>query len=130
MASFDEMLAQGKRQFDTLYKGARPGNSAAAPVAPVGASPVIRQLNERFGSDWRYEIASRQREGDEAIVLCKLTIKGGTVKTQFGRARLSGGPVSGSAGGLRFRLEAPAADEDDAFRRATEDALAKCLELV
>ena len=46
-------------------------------------------LNERFGSDWRYEVAEQQRDGDEAIVLCKLTFgKEGAVRTQFGRAKI------------------------------------------
>ena len=62
----------------------------------------MRRLNERFGNDWRYEIAEQQRDGDEAIVLCKLVLgKDGAVRTHFGRARISEGPVAGASGGVR-----------------------------
>ena len=73
----------------------------------------------------------QQGEGDEAIVLCKVFIAD-TVKTQFGRAPIGGGVVAGSSGGVPFRLGAADSgiEEAKAFRRATEAALAKCLELI
>jgi len=93
----------------------------------------VRRLNERFGDGWHYEIAARHCEGGEAIVMVKLTIaKTGAVKTQFGRAKLDGGPVEGKSGGVSFRLaDNPSNDmEADAYRRATEEALTRCAELV
>jgi hypothetical protein len=93
----------------------------------------MRRLNERFGSDWRYEITEQRRESGEAIVLCKLTFgKDGAVRTQFGRAAFSYGAVTGAADGVRFSLGAggSTADERDAFRRAAEAALMNCIELI
>jgi len=89
---FNDLLAQNRKQFDALYRGGRPhtGEPAAAarsavaeprgavPPSPTPSilldpqSPAIRRLNERFGNDWRYEIAEQRRDGEEAIVLCKL----------------------------------------------------------
>ncbi|HYM01907.1 MAG TPA: hypothetical protein VET85_03110 [Stellaceae bacterium] len=142
---FDDMLAQNKQRFDDLYRGARP--AAATPAAPAAAPPAApapsgfdreqsvtaRRLTERFGNEWRFEILSRQRDGDEAIVLVKLTVgKEGTVRTQFGRGKFPGGPVSGASDGVRFRLEvaSTAQDEARAFRRATEAALKNCADLL
>jgi hypothetical protein len=151
---FDDLLAQSKKRFDDLYRGGRPHAGAAAaaaagalgqerrarapaPAAPAPRfdpdSPAARRLKERFGDDWRYEITERQRLGDEAIVLCKLKFgKEGAVRTQFGRAKISAGPVSGASGGVRFRLEGAAAaqDERDAFRHAIEAALLNCVEMI
>jgi hypothetical protein len=153
-AIFDDMLVQNRKRFDDLYRGGRahPGESVAGAksaaggardTVSLGATPsalldpasslAVRRLNERFGNDWRYEIASRQRDGDEAIVLCKLIFgKEGAVRTQFGRAKFSRGPVTGTSGGVRFRLDAGNAEQDerDAFRRATEAALINCIDLV
>jgi hypothetical protein len=145
---FEDMLAQNKRQFDDLYRSPRSGTAAPshagwdrakvpASAAPPSArldpdSPAARRLNERFGDNWRYEIAEQQRAGEEAIVLCKLIFgKQGAVRTQFGRARLAHGPVAGASGQVRFRLGAAGADRDerDAFRRATEAALMNCIDL-
>ncbi len=70
----------------------------------------MRRLNERFGNDWRYEIAEQQRAGDEAIVLCKLILgKDGAVRTQFGRAKISEdrSRALAAACGSRSALEAP-----------------------
>ena len=151
---FDDMLSQNQKSFDDLYRGVRthadkPGRAAATPFRPEGAtlplpavapsvqlapaSPVARRLRERFGNDWRYEISERQREGDEVIVLCKLTFgKAGAVRTQFGRAKISQGAVLGASSGVRFKIghAATEGDENDAFRRATEAALMNCLELI
>jgi hypothetical protein len=150
---FDDMLAQNKRRFDDLYRGGRPsaggsaatkgpiGRQATAAPSPASAasaqsdpdSPAARRLNERFGNDWRYEIAERQRDGDEAIVLCKLILgKEGAIRTQFGRAKISEGPVAGAIGGVRFKVGIASAEQDerDAFRRATETALMNCIDLI
>jgi hypothetical protein len=151
---FDNMLSQNKKSFDDLYRGGRThaGKSGSAGATPLRrertplpspaivpsvqldpASPAARRLRERFGNDWRYEIRERQREGDEVIVLCKLTFgKAGAVRTQFGRAKISQGPVLGASSGVRFKIDHAAAegDENDAFRRATEAALMNCIELI
>jgi hypothetical protein len=150
---FDDMLTQSRKQFDDLYRGGLHHSERAADTrAPVAAdrdsssraaktstlldassSPAVRRMNERFGSDWRYEITEQRRESGEAIVLCKLTFgKDGAARTQFGRAAFSSGAVTGAADGVRFSLGAgsSAADERDAFRRAAEAALMNCIELI
>jgi hypothetical protein len=96
-------------------------------------SPAARRLNERFGSDWHYEIAEQKREGDEAIVLGKLTFgRDNAVRTQFGRAMISGNPVAAASGGVRFKVGGPGTEQDerDAFRRAAEAALTNCVDLI
>src|SRR5262245_49521709 len=114
---FDDMLAQTKKQFDDLYRGQRrSGERTPAAAAPAvrerdqtarasrpsalleaSSSPAVRRMNERFGNDWRYEITEQGREAGEAIVLCKLTFgKDRAVRTQFGRAPLASGPVTGA----------------------------------
>jgi len=147
---FDDMLARNRGRIDALYRGGSPSNAAGSgegagtAVAPATTSTsalrfdptksvAVRRLNERFGDRWRYEIAAQNREGDEAIVLCKVILdENGTVKTQFGRAPIGGGPVVGSAGGMRFKIGThdAARDEANAFRRATEAALTKCMEML
>jgi hypothetical protein len=149
---FDDMLAQTKKQFDDLYRGQRrAGERAASAEAPAtdrdsgaptakpsgrldaSSSPAVHRMNERFGSDWRYEITEQRREAGEAIVLCRLTFgKDGAVRTQFGRAALSSGPVTGASDGVRFRSDTgfSGTDERDAFRRAAEAALMNCIELI
>lgn len=151
---FDDMLAQSRKQFDDLYRGGlRRGGERAADTRPPAAahrdsssraatasalldassSPAMRRMNERFGKDWRFEIAEQRREGSEAIVLCKLTFgKDGAVRTQFGRAAFSSGAVAGAADGVRFKLGTGSAEaqERDAFRRAAEAALMNCIELI
>jgi hypothetical protein len=151
-SAFDDMLAQTKKQFDDLYRGPRrAGERAASAEAPAtdrdsgartakpsgrldaSSSPAVRLMNERFGNDWRYEISEQRREAGEAIVLCRLTFgKDGAVRTQFGRAALSSGPVTGASDGVRFRVDTSAseADERDALRRAAEAALMNCIELI
>ncbi len=152
---FDDMLSQNKKSFDDLYRGGRThaGKSGQAgtttpfrPERSTLASPAVapaveldpqsaaaRRLRERFGNDWRYEIRERQREGDEVIVLCKLTFgRAGAVRTQFGRAKISHGPVLGASSGVRFKIGQTGVegDENEAFRRATEAALMNCAELI
>jgi hypothetical protein len=150
-SAFDGMLAQSKKRFDDLYRGGQPqtGDLAAqatpsfsrvaATRLPVisakhGAdSPAARRLNERFGSDWRFEIAEQTRDGDEAIVLGKLTFgRDSAVRTQFGRAWISGVAVTAASGGVRFKIggSGTEADEREAFRRAAEAALMNCVDLI
>lgn len=148
------MLAQSKKTFDDLYRGgyARSGSSfaqgkppsargtTAAPPAPGSRSAKIdpdsaaaRWLNERFGGNWRYETTAQKREGDEAIVLGKLTFgRDNAIRTQFGRAKIAGDAVAASSGGLRFKLGSAGSEQDEreAFRRATEAALSNCIDLI
>jgi hypothetical protein len=150
---FDDMLVQTRKQLDDLYRGQRRGGERTPGAAPAAStdretsvraakpsalldatsSPTVRRMNERFGSDWRYEITEQRRESGEAIVLCKLTFgKDGAVRTQFGRAAFSSGAVAGAADGVRFKLGTGSAEaqERDAFRRAAEAALMNCIELI
>jgi hypothetical protein len=152
-SAFDSMVAQTKKRFDDLYRGGQSQTSEpTAPATPFvsramatitrapaaspklgGGSPAARRLNERFGSDWRFEVAEQTRDGDEAIVLGKLTFGGdNAVRTQFGRARISGNPVTAASGGVRFKIGGPGteAHERDAFRRAAEAALMNCVDLI
>jgi hypothetical protein len=149
-SAFDSMLAQTKKRFADLYRGGQPrtadiaasarpfvgqgATATAAASAKLGAdSPAARRLNERFGSDWRYEVAEETRDGDEAIVLGRLTFgRDNAVRTQFGRARISGNPVAATSGGVRFKVggSGTAQDERDAFRRAAEAALMNCVDLI
>jgi hypothetical protein len=151
---FDGMLTQSKKQLDDLYRGSRGGvgglaKTAAAifggengvPAASRSTPPAdfddgssaASRLRERYGSDWHYEIKERHRDGDEAIVLGKLTFgKQGGIRTQFGRAKISGAAVTGASSGVQFRIGegGSARDEHDAFRRASEAALASCIALI
>jgi hypothetical protein len=150
-SAFDGMLAQSKKRFDDLYRGGQPqSGDVAAPATPsfsrvaatrmpvastkLGAdSPAARRLNERFGSDWRFEVAEQTRDGDEAIVLGKLSFgRDNAVRTQFGRAWISGVPVTAASGGVRFKIggSGTEADEREAFRRAAEAALMNCVDLI
>lgn len=151
---FDDMLTQNKKRFDDLYRGGRSyaGGSAGGIKGPIGGqapavrsqsaaatiqlppdSSAARRLNARFGNDWRYEITERRRDGNEAIVLCRVIFgKDGTVRTQFGSANISEGPVAGASDGVRFKMGLASAEQDDqdAFRRAAEAALMNCLDLI
>lgn len=127
---------------------APPPKRAALDVPPApefGGAPseAIRFLNDRFGASWRHEITNRVREGDEAVVRCRLIIEDqGISRSQFGRARIGGAgdvtEIKGSAGGVDFitRTGAPLAEasieklEEAAFHNATEAALAKCAALL
>lgn len=143
-SSFDEMLERNRRELDGMYggiawTGARePLPGAVSRAGPASAErPVVRRLNQRFGDKWRYEITERRRDGDEVIVLCRLTLPERNVtKAQFGLARIgragAGAAVRGSAGGVSFTLGAGESvslagdSEDAAYERAADDALAKC----
>jgi hypothetical protein len=145
---FDAMLVHNKERLDALLREDRSGQSgedrdrlaarrwsSAARGAPldVAHSAAAQYLNERFANRWHYEIAERHRVGDEAIVIGKLFLEDqGVVKTQFGRAKIAAGSLAGRSGTVRFRLElsAPERNEDDAYRRAAENALANCVKLL
>lgn len=118
---------------------------AAAPAAPkptaIRPTDPIRFLDDRYGKAWRYEVTERRREGDEAVVRCRLVIEDPNVTvTRSGRARIdragAAREVSGSADGVAFRLRtddgspsaAPGDLVDAAFDRAVAHALAKCVE--
>ena len=95
--------------------------------------PAVRRLNERFGSDWRYEITEQQRDGDEAIVLGRLTFgKDGAVRTQFGRASDLSEPSRRREWRRAFQVgyRLPVPTNATAFRRAAEAALMNCVELI
>ena len=146
---FDGMLSKSKDSFDALYR--RGGGSgvmitatlpATAAARPHSGSPAIeidpdceaaRRLNELFSHEWRYEISEQRLDGDEAIVLCKLTFgKEAAVRAQFGRAKIGQSPVTGTGDGVRFSLESGggAQGERAAFQKAAEAALMSCLELI
>jgi hypothetical protein len=153
-SAFDDMLAQSKRSFDDLYRGglshsgssfAQPKPFSAGPSTAVraasGALPAeidpdsvaAHRLNERFGGNWRYEITVQKREGDEAIVLGKLTFgRDSAIRTQFGRAKIAGDAVAASSGGQRFKVGGAGSEQDEreAFRRAAEAALSNCVDLI
>src|SRR5262245_39765894 len=117
-SAFDDMLAKSKRSFDDLYRGgfshtgdhsarakklAARTTTAARPATgslPSRVDPdsaAVRWLNEHFGGNWRYEISAQKREGDEAIVLGKLTFgRENAIRTQFGRAKIIGDAVAAS----------------------------------
>ncbi|MDP6623411.1 MAG: hypothetical protein QF754_14210, partial [Alphaproteobacteria bacterium] len=117
---FDDMLDQSRRQFDDLYGGpvAKSPPSPALEAKPEhnGVAPeTTRFLDDRYGDRWRYEVVERRREGDEVIVLCKLSVGDGTTRAQFGRAQVGGeaSGLSGSAGGVAFTLGTGAAAPGD-----------------
>jgi hypothetical protein len=144
---FDAMLMHNKERLEALLRGERSSQSsdgerlgptrrsaAAGRATPdPGSSAAAQYLNERFANRWHYEIVERQRVGDEIVVLCKLFLEDhGVVKTQFGRAKVAAGSVAGRSVAVRFRLELGAAErsEEDAYRRAAENALANCVKLL
>ena len=159
-AAFDEMLERNQRELDALYSGpdstSRPPANAgvSSHPTPPSATPhysasrqgrgvdepssvTVRNLTERYGDKWHYDVVDRRREGDEIIVLCKLSIEDDQIsKAQFGSASIggTGSKTAASAGGTSFSFgaaagsqEAPAGDPVDlAYKRAVDAALAKC----
>ena len=153
-SAFDDMLKQTRRELEGLYSGShmpeatgvrlplptqapsRPASGAARRAS--GGSDAERFLNDRYGDGWTQEILEQKRDGDEVVVLCKLVIEAHDIsKTQFGRARVTGGgsaKMIGSAGGVSFSLGGQIDDgrvsssdaEAAAYREAARDALAKC----
>jgi hypothetical protein len=139
-SAFDAMLSQNRDRFDTMLHR-RPGSTPAAPAStPQEASESVRFLNDRYGRGWHHEVIERRREGDEVIVLCRLTVDELDMsKTQFGSAKIGEAntkPITaGSAGGIAFTLGSEQAGrekdtEEAAFRRALDDGLAKCVALL
>ena len=141
------MLMHNKERLEALLREQRPGQSGdrdrlaptrrsspgGRPTPEPGSSAAAQYLNERFANRWHYQIVERRRVGDEVVVMCKLFLEDhGVVKTQFGRATVAAGSVAGRSGAVRFRLELGAAEpsEEDAYRRAAENALANCVKLL
>ena len=111
-SAFDEMLERNQRELDALYSGpistSRPPTIADAPsrMTPSPATPptsasrqvpgadehssaTVRNLTERYGDNWHYDVVDRRREGDEIIVLCKLSIEDDQIsKAHFGSASI------------------------------------------
>jgi hypothetical protein len=151
-SAFDDLLAQGRKRLDDLYRGGQPptgkrigsarplGNREIATREPSGASiepgadsPAARLLDQRFGHEWHFQIAEHARDGDDVVVLGKLTFgKDNALRTQSGRARISTSPVAGTSGGVRFEVGGFATEQDerDAFRRAAEAAAMNCIDLI
>jgi hypothetical protein len=148
--AFDDLLAQGKKGLDDLYNGGQPGKRGArarlfdnreiaarepsvASIEPGADSPAARLLDERFGHHWHFQITEQTRDGDDVIVLGKLTFgKDNALRTQRGRARISPSPVAGTSSGMRFEVGGFVTEQDErnAFCRAAEDALTNCINLI
>ncbi len=141
-AEFDEMLARNRRELDALYEGPASAEPAPPPARRTPPpddteSETVRTLNARYGDGWRCDVIDRRREGDEIVVLCRLTIgEDGVARTQFGGARIGGGGTrtAGRAGGVPFGFgsggpasaASPAEAEERAYARAVDEALARC----
>ncbi len=152
-AVFDELLARDRKQLDDLLGGstrAAPNDKASASrsTATIRTShatatnsrvtPTGEMLNTKYGmGGWRHHIRERRVEGDEAIVLCELSVAAQNIsKTQFGSAKISAvsSGVAGQAQGVSFSLaghsNSNTSDETEALERASEAALAKCAALL
>jgi len=114
--------------------------ASAVRVWDLLKSEAAAFLFNRFGAEWQVEVAERRRDGDEFVVLVKLTVPGkNLIKSQFGRGRIPAAApepsIKGSAGGVEFSLGEAAgrpaqSPEERGYRRAIEDGLAKCVELL
>ena len=140
-SSFADLLDSSRRQLEALYAEAnitpsqlRVGDggsqdSGDQPVrAAVDRSNDPRQwLNEHYGRDWRYDIRDRRVTDDEVFVLVRLEVFAiGVRKSQFGCAMLddtSNNDNSGVEGSRNAR-------EKEAYDKATEDALLRCIDLL
>ena len=126
---------------------ARDGSDRSARTAPAPRSPAERALDEKLGTDWRYEVLERTREGGELVVRCRVTAPArGVSRTWYGSAPMPGAGrggasgTAGTAGNVRFTLRAgadtgsgtsdPARSEREAERQAVESALAACARLL
>ena len=118
---------------------ARDQSDRSARTAPASRSPAERALDEKLGTDWRYEVLERTREGGELVVRCRVTAPArGISRTWYGSAPVSGAGrggatgMTGTAGNVRFTLGPGAgtgAGTNDPFqaeREAVESALAAC----
>jgi len=123
--SLDDLLKANKAQFDKVFSkqmdaaglltaGHRPAIATDQESASIKASTEIHDvtanLNGRFGSGWSSEVLEHKTERGGVSVLVKLTA-GGESKMQFGSARENG-------------------DTGKALQRATDDALAKCADML
>ena len=128
---------------------ARDGSDRSARTAATAPrSPAERALDEKLGTDWRYEVLERTREGGELVVRCRVTAPArGVSRTWYGSAPIIPGAgrggasgTTGTAGNARFTLGAgtgtgpgtndPARSEREAEHQAVESALAACARLL
>jgi hypothetical protein len=147
---FDELLERNRQQFDGLFGGGRSRRTESGGVPPAIAtstasaasmataldaatSPTVRALDARFDDGWQYEIMERRAEGNDVVVLCRLSIPAqGITVTSRGRApRGSGDRIVGRVGDIPFSAgigDASPGDADStAWRTAADNALANCL---
>ena len=74
--------------------------SASSPAA--SRSPAERALDEKLGTDWRYEVLERTREGGELVVRCRVTAPArGVSRTWYGSAPMPGAGRGASNFGRR-----------------------------
>ncbi len=152
-SAFDEMLERSRRELDALSGGSdapalSPTPRTASQTAPAPRSPAECALDEKLGTNWRYEVLERTREGGELVVRCRVTAPArGISRTWYGSAPVSGAGrrasvMGGKAGNVSFTLGAgtgtgagvgannPARSEREAERQAVEAALAACARLL
>jgi len=70
---------------------------------------VIKRLNEAFGGDWSFEVASHQVFDEEVLVVGKLKAAG-IIKMQFGSSKVTRNSHDGSLVSLGDDLKAAATD--------------------
>ncbi|NKC12789.1 MAG: hypothetical protein GKR94_11490 [Gammaproteobacteria bacterium] len=144
---FDTLLDDNKRQLDglmgmpsgptagasALLPGARPWPQSREPGADDWSdSTIAAELDARFGKRWRFEIREQRREGDEIIVLGRLSVPDKNLsRSHFGAARMgtASGP-SGTSQGVAFSLGATVRDERAATRAAALAALDNCASML
>ena len=94
-SAFDELLERNRRELDALSGSSRSpaltpaartttrppaGASAVARTETISASPTASRspaehaLDEKLGTDWRYEVLDRTREGGEMVVRCRVQL--------------------------------------------------------
>ena len=172
-SAFDAVLDRNRQELEALYTGSQSSfehtagtpraasvESVAPSVAPrpstvvrlgtfdASGSPAARELDRRYGGDWRYELAEQLEVDGEIIVLCKLKIGNkNIIRSQYGSRRIDdtpdagGGPVSGAADGVHFALatdgttgreagQSSGGARQAAFQRAVEQALGRCAEML
>ena len=157
-SAFDEMLERSRRELDALSGGSdapalSPTPRTASRTTPAPRSPAERALDEKLGTNWRYEVLERTREGGELVVRCRVTAPArGISRTWYGSAPVSGAGrgasnfgrgasgMKGRTGNVSFILgtEAdtgsgtsdPARSEREAELQAVESALIACARLL
>ncbi len=141
---FDRILEDGRKRLEALY------GEAPATVPPRRAQTRSRLASAaaatgfetagRPTEGWSHTVIGRLREGDEAVVRCRLVVEGSDIEiTRHGRARIAradgAAELAGSSAGIPFALRAeagpsPEADEAalaEAFERAEAAALQSCI---